>query len=168
MRKPRTRRERDVIGWREIVGLPELGIPQIRAKIDSGARTSALHAEDREIFERGGARWVRFKASTMIDGPPCVIEAPIVAQRDIKNTSGVPERRLIIRTLLLLGRHHWRIELSLADRDAMKFDLIIGRTALKGRNILIDPGRSFLADQKTGQRKPDKGHLGDGVLRTLK
>ena len=135
-----------MIGWRELIGLPELGILQMAAKIDTGARTSALHAEDRELFERGGKRWVRFKAPKLKGEPRRFIEAPVALERLIKNTSGVPENRLVIRTLLMLGNHRWHIDVSLADRDAMKFDLIIGRTALKGRRILVDPARSYLSD----------------------
>lgn len=135
-----------MIGWRELIGLPELGILQMAAKIDTGARTSALHAEERELFERGGKRWVRFKAPKLKGEPPRFIEAPVALERLIKNTSGVPENRLVIRTLLMLGKHRWHIDVSLADRDAMKFDLIIGRTALKGRRILVDPARSYLSD----------------------
>jgi len=139
-------REREVIGWRELIGLPELGIPQIAAKIDTGARTSALHAEDQELFERNGEQWVRFKAPKLKDHPVQLIEAPVKAEREIKNTSGVPEVRIVIRTLVTLGNHRWHIDVSLADRDAMTFDLIIGRTALKGRKILVDPAHSYLCD----------------------
>ena len=138
-------REREVIGWREVIGLPELGISQMAAKIDTGARTSALHAEGREVFERSGQRWVRFRAPGGADQQARIVEAPIKVEREIKNTSGIPERRFVIRTLLMMGRHRWHIEVSLADRDAMAFDLIIGRTALKGRRILVDPARSYLS-----------------------
>lgn len=149
MRQHRTARVQEVIGWRELVGLPELGISQMAAKIDTGARTSALHAEDRELFERNGKRWVRFKAPKLKEEPPRFVEAPVALERLIKNTSGVPENRLVIRTILTLGSHRWNIDVSLADRDAMKFDLIIGRTALKGRRILIDPERSYLSDLRS-------------------
>jgi len=134
-----------VIGWREFIGLPELGISQMAAKIDTGARTSALHTEDREPFERNGERWVRFKVPKVKGAPPHLVEAPIAVEREIKNTSGVPENRFVIRTLLMLGNHRWHIDVSLADRDAMTFDLIIGRTALKGRRILVDPAHSYLS-----------------------
>lgn len=146
MKTGRSPREREVIGWRELIGLPELGISQMAAKIDTGARTSALHAEDQELFERNGERWVRFKAPKVQNRQARLIEAPLKVEREIKNTSGVPENRFVIRTLLMLGRHRWRIDVSLADRDAMTFDLIIGRTALKGRKILVDPAHSYLSD----------------------
>ena len=135
----------EIIGWREFVGLPELGIARIAAKIDTGARTSAIHAEDSEIFERAGERWVRFRPPLRKGRSNRLLEAPIAAEREIKNTSGVPERRIVIKTLLLLGSHHWHIDVSLANRGAMEFDLIVGRTALRGRRILVNPGRSYLA-----------------------
>lgn len=146
MKKLGISQERNVIGWREQIRLPELGITQLAAKIDTGARTSALHAEDREVFERNGERWVRFMAPKLKNMPTRIIEAPIAVEREIKNTSGVPEKRFVIRTLLVLGSHRWHIDVSLADREAMKFDLIIGRTALKGRRILVDPAKSYLSD----------------------
>lgn len=146
MKKGHMPREREVIGWREIVGLPDLGISQMGAKIDTGARTSALHADAQQVFERNGQRWVRFKAPKLKNQPTRLIEAPIKAEREIKNTSGIPESRIVIRTLLMLGSHRWHIDVSLADRDAMTFDLIIGRTALKGRKILVDPAHSYLSD----------------------
>lgn len=146
MKTPRAPSEREVIGWRELIGLPELGISQMAAKIDTGARTSALHAEDQEPFERNGQPWVRFKAPQLKDQPIRLIELPVTVERKIKNTSGIPENRLIVRTRLMMGSHQWLIDVSLADRDAMTFDLIIGRTALKGRGILVDPARSYLSN----------------------
>ncbi|MGJ8530235.1 ATP-dependent zinc protease family protein [Maritalea sp.] len=146
MKNKTSPREREVIGWREHIGLPNLGISRMAAKIDTGARTSALHAEEQELFERDGQRWVRFKAPKLKNHPACLIEAPLKSEREIKNTSGIAENRFVIRTLLMLGDHGWHIDVSLADRDAMTFDLIICRTALKGRKILVDPSRSFLSE----------------------
>ena len=146
-----------VIGWREEVSLPELGISAIKAKIDSGARTSALHALKQQVFDRDGVPWVSFHVP--IPGTPhkSRCEAPIADRRKIKNTSGVPEERLIIKTLLRLGRKEWDIEVSLADREKMEFDLILGRTAIRRRGYVIDPRRSYLtslnekpAENKTG------------------
>lgn len=146
MKERNSLRKRETIGWRELVGLPELGISQIAAKIDTGARTSALHTEDRELFERNGEQWVRFKAPKVKNQPARLIETPIKVVRGIKNTSGIPENRFVIETVLQLGAHQWRIDVSLADRGAMTFDFIIGRRALKGRKILVDPARSYLSD----------------------
>ena len=130
-----------------MVGLPDMGIEQMRAKIDTGARTSALHAEKQELFERDGAKWVRFLIPNETRFMPKMVEAPLYDRRDIKNTRGVSERRLIVHTTLLLGHHRWNIEVSLADRKNMGFDLILGRTAIRRRRVLVDPGRSFIAGQ---------------------
>lgn len=133
-----------IVGWRELVGLPDLNIEQLRAKIDSGARTSAIHAENQEQFDRDGANWVRFNLLSPDGKLVQTIEAPVSDEREIKNTGGMPERRIIIRTNLLIGAHHTRIDVSLADRKNMGFDLILGRTAIRQLRLLIHPGRSFL------------------------
>ncbi|MGP1396954.1 MAG: ATP-dependent zinc protease family protein [Inquilinaceae bacterium] len=145
---------KEVIGWRELVGLPEFGIPEMRAKIDTGARTSALHAEDQELFERAGALWVRFTIPFPGKRHGIRVEALLLDARNIKNTSGVSERRLVVGTTLLLGRHCWHIDMSLADRKQMEFDLILGRTAIRGRKVLVDPGRSFLTGKPDGGLSP--------------
>ena len=133
-----------VVGWRELVGLPDLNIEQLRAKIDSGARTSAIHAEDQERFDHEGENWVRFRIPSARRKQDQIFEAPVFDEREIKNTGGLPERRIIIRTTLLLGAHRTHIDVSLADRKAMEFDLILGRTAIRQLRLIIHPGRSFL------------------------
>ena len=148
----KTPREPEIIGWRETVALPKFGIRQLAAKIDTGARTSALHAVDQRRFEREGEPWVRFRVPLPGKGGRRHVEAPVADEREVKNTGGVPELRLIVTTVLLLGRHRWRIETSLADRARMEFDLILGRTAIRRRGILVDCGRSWLTalPEKTG------------------
>ena len=156
------------IGWREFVGLSDLGITALRAKIDTGARTSALHAVDLEVDERSGVPWAEFHVP--LPGEPrwkrCATR--IIDQRPIKNTSGVAESRYVVETTLVLGQRHWRIEVSLADREKMEFDLILGRTAIRGRRLLVNPGRSFLAEPPI--ELPAMAHSSpeDGLLRTLK
>ena len=144
MKRLKSSRPAEVIGWRELVTLPDLGISNMRAKIDTGARTSALHAVDQQPFNLDGIRWVGF--SIPLSGTKRIVRAvaKVLDERQIKNTSGIPERRLIIRLNLLIGRHHWHVETSLANREKMEFDLILGRTALRGRGLLVNPGRSFL------------------------
>lgn len=139
--------ERFEIGWRERVGFPELGIPVLRAKIDTGARTSALHAVDVEEFVQDGDKWVRFGAPLSDHGPITRCAAKLVGTRAIKNTSGKPQDRYVVSTMIVLARRHWRIEVSLADRDNMEFPLILGRTAIRRHNLLVDPGRSYLAGE---------------------
>ena len=142
--KPSRKRAPEIIGWREHIALPKLGINGIAAKIDTGARTSALHAVDQRVIEDDDGRWVEFKVPLNNRRTSKVVRAPLVDEREIKNTGGVPERRLIVRTRLLLGHHRWQIEVSLANREKMEFDLILGRTAIRRRGILVDPGRSFV------------------------
>lgn len=131
------------IGWREEVALPDLHIVRLKAKVDTGARTSALHAEGIERFFHDGRPWVCF--SVPLAAAAGRIEALVADEREIRNTSGRAVRRIVIRTLLVLGRRRWPIEVSLADRTEMSFDLILGRTAIRGRRLCVDPGRSFLA-----------------------
>ncbi|MBD8876394.1 RimK/LysX family protein [Roseibium polysiphoniae] len=150
----RSRREPDVIGWREIVALPELGVTGMRAKIDTGARTSAIHADQQEVFERETRRWVRFRVPGSRYHRDMRIEAPIFDERLIKNTSGIPEQRLVIETLLVLGRHRWHVEVSLANRENMGLDMILGRTAIRNRRVLVNPGKSFLAGKPVELKQP--------------
>lgn len=142
MKKPSTT---EIIGWREMIALPDLGIGSMRAKIDTGARTSALHATRQERFERDGNPWVRFRVPVSGKAGKVVHEAEIVDIRKVKNTGGIPESRIMIATTLLLGRHKWQIETSLADRANMEFDMILGRTAIRRHGVLVDSGRSYLS-----------------------
>lgn len=135
------------IGWRELIGFPELGIEEIRAKIDTGARTTAVHATNQKLVEKDGAEWVEFHVP--VPGTPRTTRcrAPLAGRRKIKNTSGIPEERLIVKTTLALGGRRWPIEVSLADRENMGFDVILGRTAIRGRRLLVNPGRSYLTSK---------------------
>lgn len=135
------------IGWRERVGFPDLGIPILRAKIDTGARTSALHAVDIEEFPQDGDPWVRFGAPLSDRGPITRCAARLVDTRAIKNTSGKPQDRYVVSTTIVLAQLRWKIEVSLADRDKMGFPLILGRTAIRRHGLLVDSGRSYLAGE---------------------
>ncbi len=158
MRKPtRTATQRAaplIIGWREHVGLPDLGLDRIAAKIDTGARTSALHASRIRTFERDGALWVSFYPTHGRHDADHRCEALVRETRDIKNTSGVPESRIVIRTRLTVAGRKWTIDLSLADRWNMSFPLIVGRSSLSHHRIAVDTGRSYLTDRKTRKKKP--------------
>ena len=134
-----------LIGWRERIALPDLGIALVQAKIDTGARTSALHATKIRRFDRDGVEWVRFHIPHASVLKARDVVARLVDQRQIKNTSGLGEDRLVIETLLVLGDRRWKIEVSLADRTAMAMPIILGRTAIRKRGILVDAGKSFLA-----------------------
>ncbi|NNE86523.1 MAG: ATP-dependent zinc protease [Silicimonas sp.] len=147
-----------VIGWQEHVDLPLLGLTNLKSKIDTGARTSALHASDIVEFDRDGVPWVRFHTRFDDDARDTDVECPIHTKRDIKNTSGIPETRIIIRTKFRISRRLWNIDLSLAERTEMKFRMIVGRTALRRHKIVVHPGKKDLL-LKSKAISPLKGNL---------
>ncbi len=137
-----------VIGWHECISLPELGLKDFAVKIDTGAKTTALHADDIETFYKGNEKWVRFRSPEIPGLPPRTCEFPVFTKRDITNTSGQPETRIVIRTPMILARRKWKIDVSLTDRGTMRFPLILGRRALRKKNIVVDPGHSYLVSNK--------------------
>ena len=134
-----------IIGWREWLALPELGIPAIKTKIDTGARTSALHAQFIEEFEIGGKKRVRFGVRPLRKRKDLelICEADIVDFRSVKDSGGHTEMRCFIRTEAQLGDHRWMIDISLTSRKDMLFRMLLGRTALENE-FIIDPGRSYI------------------------
>jgi len=138
-----------LVGWKEWVALPDLGIPCLKAKIDTGARTSALHAAFVEAFERDGQAMVRFGVHPIQrrKDRTIVCEAPVLERRKVKDSGGHGENRIVIRTPLSLGGIDSEIDLSLTDRETMLFRMIMGRTALAGLYV-IDPSRSYLCGKK--------------------
>jgi hypothetical protein len=137
-----------VIGWREWVALPELGVPAIKAKIDTGARSSALHAFNVTRFRRGGKAMVQFEVHPQQQGGLGVVvaEAELIGERRIRSSNGQEELRPVISMTVRLLDRVWDIELTLTNRDEMGFRLLLGREAIRNR-FLIDPGRSFRAGQ---------------------
>lgn len=133
------------IGWREWAAFPELGVARIKAKIDTGAKTSAVHAFRVRTVERDGELWAEFFLHPLQKRkrPEVRCEAPVVDRRRIRSSNGAVEERLVVRTVLRLGGRRWRIDLTLANRDEMGFRLLLGRDALR-RKFVIDPGASFL------------------------
>ncbi len=142
-----------LIGWQERVDLPLLGLTNLRAKIDTGARTSALHATEIEEFERDGDLWVRFHTRFDDDSADRLVESPIHDRRQITNTSGVPEDRLVIRTKFRISNRLWRIDLSLTERSEMRFRMIVGRTALRRHSIVVHPGKRNLTKPGMAQKE---------------
>lgn len=135
-----------IIGWREWVAFPKLKIPEIKAKIDTGARSSAIHAYNIHVYRnKNGIRKVRFQVhpNQRDDQNIVICTAEVIDKRKVKSSSGHEEKRITILTPLLIGDFIWPIELTLTNRDEMGFRLLIGRKAL-GNRFLVDPKKSFL------------------------
>lgn len=133
------------IGWREWVALPELGIKKIKAKVDTGARTSSIHAHDIEIVKEGHARWVSFKIYSTHKSKKSSLSAhsKLVDLRRVKSSSGHVSLRPVIKTEIILGKQTWTIEVTLINRDMMGFQMLLGREAIK-KKFFVDPDKSFL------------------------
>lgn len=138
-------REKSTVGWREWLALPDLGIDRIKVKVDTGARSSALHAFKVKTEQRQDELWVTFEVhpSQHSKKPSIACEARVVDQRIIRDSGGHEDVRYVIEATARLGESEWPIEITLTDRDAMGFRMLLGRTAIRGRH-LVDPGRSFL------------------------
>ena len=146
-------------GWREWVGLPDLGISQLKAKVDTGARTSALHAFELNAEERADGLWVRFSVHPIQRSDEEIIccEAKVADVRVVRDSGGHEEERYVIVTDVSLGAERWPIEITLTARDTMGFRMLLGRTAIRDR-LLVDPGRSYLIGKRrrrVAKKKPD-------------
>lgn len=137
--------EKPMLGWREWVALPEFNIPQIKAKIDTGARSSALHAFAIEPYRKGGQRWIMFAIHPVQKQTDVVIEchAPVKDRRLVSDSGGHKQRRYVIETQLVLGHSAINAEITLTNRDSMLFRMLIGRTAINDR-FLINAHASYL------------------------
>ncbi|NNE21632.1 MAG: ATP-dependent zinc protease [Rhizobiales bacterium] len=149
-----------VAGWRELVHLPDLGIGPIIAKLDTGARTAALHAENLEIYQSGEGERIRFDAfvdDAVSHAKQC--DLPLIGTRKVKNTGGGVEERALVKTRLSLGGRVWTVEITLTDRAEMGVPMLLGRATIK-RRLVVHPGKSFVlsadgrAAQRNTRRKP--------------
>ena len=150
-----------IIGWREWVRLPELGIKQIKVKVDSGARTSSLHAIEIQQFERNGEDWVRFKVHPVQRNADKVItvESKVLEIRSVRSSSGKATLRPVIVTDVELLEFRFPVELTLADRNRMGFRMLLGREAFRGR-FLADGGKSYYGGKpkKRPAKSKNKAH----------
>ncbi|MEO0038926.1 MAG: hypothetical protein RIQ59_2137 [Bacteroidota bacterium] len=139
-----------ILGSEEWCSFPELGIPAIKARVDSGAKTSALHAINIIPFTKEGVNWVKFDINPIQNNLKTVIhcEALLIDKRIVKSSSGYREQRFVIQTKITIGSDSWPIEMTLTNRDSMGFRMLLGREAMSGR-ILVDPEQKYLLGQNT-------------------
>lgn len=143
------------VGWREWVRFPKLGINSLVCKVDTGARSSALHAYDIEEFYKDNALWVRFAVHTEHHQQHLIeqCEAKVLEKKQVTNSGGMTSERYFIKTTLEIGDLSAKIAVSLTTRDKMKYQMLLGRTALRKLDLLVDVKDSYLQGGKTPQRK---------------
>jgi hypothetical protein len=146
-------RDSKIIGWREWASLPDLGLVAVKGKIDTGAKTSSLHAYDITLEKKGEKTYVKFKVHPLQHDVNVVVEcrALLVDQRLVSDSGGHKEERYVIRTSLILAGIKKRIELTLTNRESMKYRMLIGRAALK--HFYIDPTQSYLSGKSLKQKR---------------
>nr|TFG54799.1 MAG: ATP-dependent zinc protease [Hyphomicrobiales bacterium]TFG54804.1 MAG: ATP-dependent zinc protease [Hyphomicrobiales bacterium] len=154
---------KSVVGWREWAGLPNLGIDEIKVKIDTGARTSAVHAFNIRRIHKDGKDWVRFDVHPIQgnDTTSKTCKAEVVDYLWVTNSGGGREKRFLIVTMLRMGADAWPIEVTLTDRDQMGFRMLLGRTAME-RRLIVDPARSYCLKRpilKKGTSRPKPIHV---------
>ncbi len=137
--------EKQNVGWREWIALPDIGVPGIKAKVDTGARSSCLHTHDYEIVDVEGQETVRFHLHPLrnVDAVLLTCEAPVKDYREVKDSGGHAERRPFIRTRGRMGDFEWEFDLSLTNREGMKFRMLLGREAL-APHFNVDPSVSYV------------------------
>lgn len=151
--------DKRIVGWREWLALPGLGVPALKAKVDTGARTSALHVFDLKTVQRDGRPWVEFQLHPLRRRPGLVIpcSAELVDERLVRDSGGHGERRLVIVTSvrLLDEDRLWPVEITLTNREDMRFRMLLGRTAMEGR-LMVDPESSFVTGRPPRSTYPRK------------
>jgi len=154
---PDKHRRLPIIGWREWVSLPELGIKSIKVKVDTGARSSSLHAFDVLEFARDGQPWVRFKVhpAQRTAKETVVAEARILDKRSVRSSSGKAQMRPVIETQIIMLGQSFKAEVTLANRDEMGFRMLLGREAFRNR-FLVDAGASYYGGKPPREKKKRK------------
>jgi len=144
-----------IIGWREWLALPDLGVRAIKAKIDTGARTSALHTFGLKSFEEDGILKVKFRIHPLQLRTDVSVNcvADVVDRRRVTSSDGQREMRYVITTSVVLGDFTWPVEMTLTNRDSMRFRMLLGRAAISGR-MVVDPAKSYLSGRKISKRYP--------------
>jgi len=153
--------KKKTIGWKEWVSLPAIHIPAIKAKIDTGARTSALHTFQMERFSKDGKDIVRFQIHPLQKNTGNLIacESEILDMRTVKDSGGHKEERIFIQTPVTLHEKTWDIEISLTSRENMLFRMLLGRTALISGAMVVSPELKYTAGRKLEtiyEHNPDK------------
>ncbi len=138
------------VGWIELISLPQLKIPAMKVKIDTGARTSALHVTDLERFVKQGEEFARFQVHPMRrhQQHTVVCEAPIIGDKNVKNSGGQVQVRPVVVTDLTVGGQTWSIQVTLTNRKDMRFKMLLGREAMR-QKILVDPGVKYLHGKRS-------------------
>lgn len=164
-KRPKRKREKLPVGWREWVTIVGHGLPAIKAKVDTGAATSSLHAFDVDVYQQDGVDRVRFNVHPIQRDDETVIacDAAVHEFREVRSSSGHVARRPVIESEIVVARRRFAVELTLANRDAMGFRMLLGREALRGR-FVVDSGRSYVGGKparkpaaKTPKRQDDAG-----------
>jgi hypothetical protein len=139
-----------LLGWREWVLFPELGLPTIKAKVDTGAKTTCLHAFELESFDKDGEPWLNFKVHPVQNNNDIVANcsAPVADRRNVTDSGGHTEERFVIKSPIVIGNWREDVEITLTARDNMKFRVLLGRNAMKLGGFSVNPSRSWL------QKKP--------------
>lgn len=149
-----------VAGWREWVRLPGLGVDWVKAKLDTGARSSAIHAFDIEESVRDGVPWVRFSIHPWqrSDEDATTVELPVHDQREVRSSNGHVEERYVVLMDVGVMAQEIRAEITLSRRDEMGFRMLLGRQMLRQGGLLVDPGHSYLAGRpKRAVRRRNRG-----------
>jgi hypothetical protein len=142
-------KDKIIVGWREWISVPGLNIKGIKAKIDTGARTSALHAINLKPFEKDGQLKIKFGVYPLQRRNDIVVncQADVIDHRRVTSSDGQSEMRYIVHASIKLEDLFWPVELSLTNRKSMRFRMLLGRSAISG-SVMVDPARSYIMGRK--------------------